>query len=191
MGTMSRLLLERPIALSLIAVAILIVLFFIWSARRDRASLRLLFVWIGALPVLLTVSVVVVTPSEQVAAVCRQLAREVDQGNIAGISAHLADDFSAAGLDRIEFLEAIKSRLSEIRIDNPRLRAFTIEFPGDSSAEANFNASCRVRAPRMYAYIPSRWRVGLRRHDETWLVTGLQSLPVPPLHVSDLRQWLR
>ena len=67
------------------------------------------------------------------------------------------------------------------------LRAFNVEFPQPSQAVAVFRANCLVRAARMYGQVPSRWRLTFRKQGDDWLITNIQSLPVPPLNVADLR----
>lgn len=163
----------------------------IWSVRRDRRSTRLALGGLAALPVLLATSLLVVTPAERIIAVCRELARAVDEGDIAAIGARLSPKFESETLDKAAFLEVIERRLGEVRIDAPRLRSFNVEFPDADTGVATFAASGRVRTARMYGHFPSRWRLTFLRSGDTWLASRIEALPVPPLNVSILGRWLQ
>jgi hypothetical protein len=182
--------LESPLLLLLAWALVQIVLIWVWSVRRDRFAARLAWGGFAAIALLEALSLSVQTNREQIIALCRQLAREVDAGNVAAIGEHLADDFEAGGMDRNRFLDAAAAALSAYRVDRPRLHSFEFEWPDENTAVTEFAALCRVRAPRMYGQIPSRWRLTLQRADDEWRVRRIQSVPVPPLHVADLRQWL-
>lgn len=191
MGWFVELLFGRPVYLLLCWAALQFVLICVWSARRDRLSAHLVWSGFAAIFALQTAALFIETRTERVVAVCRQMAKAVDGGEIAALAPHLHADFSAAGLDKDAFLEAVGGALSRYRVDNPRLRRFAVEFPSDDDALAVFNASCRVRTTRSYGHIPSRWRARFREDAGRWQLVGVESLPVPPLYVADLRQWLR
>lgn len=191
MNWITELLLGRPVSLLLYWVAMQFILICIWSARRDRTAARLVWSGFAAIALLQTAALLIDTPAERIVALCRAMAKAVDEGEITTLARHLHSDFTAGGLDKEEFVSAVSSALTRYRVDNPRLRRFAVEFPAEGEARATFNASSRVRTARSYGHIPSRWRAHFRDYQGTWQLTRLESLPVPPLHVADLGQWLR
>ena len=188
---MTTLLFEGTWLLAALLVAFQFLLIVIWSRRRSRLWARIVWAGFVAIPSLLVLSKLVVTPTEQIVDLCRTLARLVDEGEVDAIGRHLADEFEAAKLDRTAFLERVADGLTRYRIDNPRLRAFEVEFPRDAEGVAVFNAVCRVRSADTMLQVPSRWRVAFRLFAGKWRVTGLEALPTPLSPVRNLRDWIR
>jgi hypothetical protein len=190
-NSVSRLLFENAILLLILLVAVQFVMIALWSRWRTRAWTRV--VWIGfilvvALPVL---SVVVVTSRERVIGLCRDLAKMVDRGDVAGIGPHLANDFVAGGLGKDDFLIRVEQQLSQYRVDDPSLRRFETTFPGRGQAEVVFDASCTVRSvDNFVSRLPSRWRVRMIARDRRWLLTQVEALPTPLSPIRDLRDCL-
>ena len=107
---MTGLLFEHPFGLLILLVVIELVLIAVWSRRRSDLTTRLVLgVLIGAitLPIL---SHFVITPRERIVALCHELAGAVEASNIASIRRHLAADFEAAGLNRMEFADQVGGR---------------------------------------------------------------------------------
>lgn len=188
----SKLLFESPWLLLALLVPIQFGLICIWSWRRSLLWAR--FVWIGfaAIPTLLLLSVVVVTPRERIIRLCCNLAAVVEAGDVAAIGKHLADDFEAAGFDRPEFLDRVEQSLTRYRVNNASLRGFDVAFPREGEGVAVFNAVCSVRSADAYFdRLASRWRVTFRGRSRSWRVMKVEALPTPLSPIRDLRDWIR
>lgn len=168
------------------------VLVWFWSRRRSAATAR--GVWIGAATsvALVAMSIAVMTPRERIAAVCRELGRAVDEGDMDAVSVRIASDFSAEELDREELLSRVTLALTRVRVDRVRLRRMEIGVLDEKRAAATFDASCNVRtADGFVGVLPSRWRLSFRLEREEWVVTRIESISVLPLHFQRLGDWLR
>jgi hypothetical protein len=186
-----RLLFESPILLLPLVLIVLFILIVRWSRRRDRGSARAMTIGFIAAAMLLALPGLVVTRREQIIAECRELARAVDDGDVAAIDARLAEDFRIGDLDRAAVVGRLTDTLTRFRVDDPRLRRFEVSFPTPNTAVATFAASARVRsAESLYDRLPSRWRLTFRE-TEGWKVARLESLPVPPLNLPSVEAWLR
>ena len=126
-----RLLFESPWLLLVVLVAVQFGLIIVWSWRRSRLSARAVWTGFVAMPTLIALSLLVVTPRERVIGLCRDLASMVDAGDVAGIARHLAEDFDAAQMDRDAFLESVERSLTHYHVDDARLRRFEVEFSAE------------------------------------------------------------
>lgn len=179
-------------ALAALLVAVQAVLLVIWSRRRTRGTAQAVCVGLAVIPACLGLSVLIVTPRERVIAFCGELARAVDEGEVSSIAEHFADDFQTDGLDRPAFVERLEQTLTSFRVDHPRLRDFEVTFPTDQDAVVALTATCGVRSvDAAFDHLPTRWRLTLRRVGDSWLVVKIESVPIPPLNLRDLRDWLR
>lgn len=158
----------------------------LWSWRRTRLAARAVMVGFALFPALVLLNALIITPRERIIHLCRDLANMVDDGDVAAIDSCLAETFRAGKADRSRFLDRLRSRLTDYRVDDPRLRDFEVTFPQPDRAVAVFGARCRVRssAKRIAAdafleRLRSRWRLTFRRTAERWLVIGVEALPVP------------
>ncbi|MDO8628914.1 MAG: hypothetical protein Q7R41_00325 [Phycisphaerales bacterium] len=166
----------------------------IWFWLRRRSAVTAWGVWIGAAVsvALVAMSLAVVTPSERIAEVCRELGRAVDDGDMDAVSARIASDFSAEELDREELLRRATIALTRVRVDQVRLHRLEIEVLDEQRAAATFDASCNVRTVEGFAgALPSRWKLAFRRERERWVVTRIESIPTPPLQIKRVEDWLR
>lgn len=189
---MTRLLFESLWQLAAAWIAAQFLLVVIWSATRTDFWRRAVWGGFALGPMLLILSKVVVTPREGVEAVCRDLARAVDEGDLAPIRAALSPDFQAADLDAIRFMERVESVLSRVRVEGARLSAFSVTFPARSEAVAEFTASAHVRSEETFLeWLLSRWRLTFRQSGDQWLVTGIETIRSPTLNLPGLRDLLR
>jgi hypothetical protein len=173
-------------------VAAQFVLIAIWSWRRSRLWARTVWVGFVALPVLFTLSLVVVTPRERIIAACEHLAASVEAGDVSAIDQMLADDFEVEGLDRDAFIERVEQTLTRYRVRDISLRQFGVTFPRKDVGVVEFHATAHVRSPELvHDWLASRWRLTFRRNGDTWRLTGIKSVPAPPLNLGELRGWLR
>ena len=188
---LSKLLFESPWSLLIASVALQFVLIAIWSWRRSAAWFRVVWGGFVAFPMLLILSVVVVTPRERVVRLCRELAALVEGGKANAVGAHLTEDFEAAGFDQDEFIEGVTKTLTNYRVSDARLSRFTVTFPQERSAVAEFQAVCWVRSGDNWKErLPSRWRLTLRGQGKHWKIRGIEALPSPLSPISNLRQCL-
>jgi hypothetical protein len=187
----TRLLFERAWLLMILLLVAVFIAVQIWARRRTQASS--VAVWIGLAAALLLplLSIIVQTPREQIMEVCRSLARSVDSGDVPAIDAHLAADFTAADIDRDEFLERIADSLIKYRVDAVRLTGFEVTLAGDR-AVAEFRAACNVRSADVFLdRLLSRWRLEFLRKADAWQVVSLEALPTPFSPIRGLGDVLR
>ncbi len=186
------LLFERPIALITICIGGEFLLLWVWSRQRTRWAARA--TWIGAAVsvVLPGISVSVVTPRERIIQTCRELGRAVDDGDMDALTARMAPGFSSDGWDRNDFVGRMAQTLTRARLDQVRLRHFEVELTNKKLASATFDATCNVRTTDGFVgALPSTWKLLLQNDGGHWVVSGVESIPVPPLRISRLSDWLR
>lgn len=185
------LLFENAVALAGILAVVVLLLLFRWANRRDRRSVRGLLVAVGVAVALPTLSVSVVTQREEVILACQAMALAVDDGDMGAIGEFLDESCVVGGLDRRGFLERLENVLTRFRVDQPRLRGFEVVVSSTSRAMAEFTTWAQIRsAEGMWDRVPTKWRVSLRCARETWRVTGIESIPIPPLHLRTTNEWL-
>jgi len=187
----SRLLFENPWLLLILLALVQIGILAIWWWRRDQFWTRAMWAGFAALPTLLALSLLVVTPKERIVRLCCELASMVDSGDVSGIGRHLADDFEAADFGKSEFLQRAESTLARFEVDNARLRSFEVEFPARGQGLATFNAVCRIRSTEVSDWLLSRWRVTFRYDGTAWKVTRVEVLPTPFSPIRSVRQCLQ
>ncbi len=188
----SKLLFERFWLLLIVLAAIQLGLIAVWSWRRNRPCARAVWIGFATIPLLLLLSVVVVTPREQIIELCNNLAEMVDEGDVDAIGSHLADDFLVAGLNRADFLDRVEETLATHPVDDARLYRIEVTFPRKDEGAALFNAVCVIRSTDFYLdRLLSRWRVTFVDQRAGWLVTGVEVLPTPLSPVRNIRDWLR
>ncbi len=186
------LLFERTWVLLIVLIAAQFALICVWSWQRTTATKRLVWIGFALIPVLLTLSVWVVTDRERIIELCHELAHYVDKGNAPAILTRLADTFHADTLDRVDFEARLFSALKRDRIDDPETGSFTVTFPRAHEAVATFDVGCYVRNEEGFnGWLRSRWRLFFRRDDGAWRVTGIEVVPTPFSPLRDLHRWLR
>jgi hypothetical protein len=187
-----RLLFERLWLLATVLVTVQFILIAIWSWLRTRGAARGVWIGFGAIPILLILSVVVVTPRERIVAICRELAEATESKAIGVIGHYLSRDFEAGRLDRESFLARAEATLQRYSVHYPELRRFTITFPREGVGVAEFSASGQIESPEsMYGWLTTRWRLTFRRQGDDWRVERVETIPVPPLNVGRLEDLLR
>lgn len=158
--------------------AVQFVLIAIWSWRRTRGAARGVWVGFALLPLLIALSICVVTPREKVINLCEELAGFVDDGNVRAIALRLTDDCTAGPRDRQSFLAEVERTLTEYRVDEPSLSRFAVEFQSGTEGAVRFTAAGRVRSPDMaYDWLTTRWRLEVRLVGEDWRVSRVQTRP--------------
>ena len=188
----SKLLFESFWQLLILLVAVQFGFIAVWSWRRTRLWTRTVWIGFATMPVLLLLSIIVVTPREEVIGICRDLAAAVELGDPGAIGKHLAEDFEAAEFSRFEFLDRVEQSLTRYDVDQARLRNFEVSFPRRNEAVAVFNAACRVRCvDAFFDRLASRWRLTFRDDGRTWRVTKVEALPTALSPIRDVRDCFR
>lgn len=164
-----------------------------WSIRRSVFPARVAWVSLLGGIVLAIVSHFVVTSRELVDDICQRLAQSVQQGDIDEISRQLAPGFEAGRMDRDTFVERLRQTLTNFRIDDTRIRGVSVKIlDSGTRAVAQFRATCHLRSvDAVYDRIVSAWRVSFRQVENHWRITTIESVPIPPLNISNLSDWLR
>lgn len=189
---MYRFLFEQPVTLFFCCAAGQIVFVLLWARRRTTRTAQAAWVALAATVILPALSVLVVTPAERIIDICHGIAHAIERGDVQTVSTHIALDFRAGELDRDALRRRLQSALSRARVDRSRLHSFEINLSSDALAVATFRARCRIRTSETTLNaLPSRWRVTFRREGNAWRITHVESLPVPPLNLRRLSDWLR
>ena len=188
----ARLLFERPVLLFFLWLAVELAIVVVWSRRRTRGSTRIVVAGLLAMPLLILISIGVVTPGERVITICRELANAVEKADIVTIDRLLNDDFEAVDLNRAAFLDRVERTLARFRVQDAHLYRFSVSFPHPEIGVAEFNASCFIDAMDVtHQRLLSRWRVTFRQTGSAWLVTGIEAVPTPLSPIRGLRDVLR
>lgn len=157
----------------------------IWRWRRDRKSMRNIWIGLFVATGLVTVSTWVVTPTEQIINLCRELAALAKSEDVDGIGHRLSGDFHAGEFDRDRFLARTQATLTRFDIDHVKLRTFDVAFVDGDRAMATFNAVCRISgAESISGIFVSRWRLTFRNEGEDWLLAKIEAIPTAfsPIH---------
>jgi len=189
---MARLLFESPYLLVPVWVAGQFVMIALWSRRRQRWSARLVWLGFAALPVLLILQHLVVTPREQIIALCRELAEFVEGGDLMAIRARLSPDLDAEGMTRDELIDLAERTLSRYHVANARLHDFEIRFAADGIGMAQFKATCEPVTEEAYLErLRTAWRLQLRRTALGWEVSRIEMRETPFSPLNSLHQLQR
>ena len=144
------------------------------------------------MPLLITISISVVTPGEQIITICRELAHAVEQADVAGMDRRLDDDFEAVDLNRGAFVDRVERTLTRWHVQDARLYRFSVTFPQPERGVVEFNTSCFIDALDVtHQRLLSRWRVTFKQSGRAWLVTRIEVVPTPLSPIRDLRDVLR
>jgi hypothetical protein len=185
------LLFEKVWRLILLLAVVVLASFVVWSRKRTRTWARIVWCGLAAIPVLGMLSVLVSTPRERIIGLCRELAVLVDVGDVQSIGAYLADDFTAAGLDREEFLARVEQRITHDHVDHARLRRFDVGFSRNDQALVVFDAVCSIRSADAYRdHVLSRWRLTFKGRNGVWRVSKIEALPAPFSPIRNVKDWL-
>lgn len=172
---------EHAILFSIIGLIIVVTAFLRWTLTREPGHRGQAIVTATCVLVFLAVNWTVVSAREQIAALCREFGRHVDSGDVTALGSYLSRSFVAEGLTREQFLDRATTLLTSTRVDSVRLKNMNIELEGDAKAVALFSVSCTIRtADGIAAPLPTRWRLWFGKSNDRWLVTGIESVPVPP-----------
>ncbi len=146
-------------------------------------------------PLLLLLSVAIVTDRERIAAVCREMAVAVGSSKIDQVGQHISRSFQTASrngmLDRDDFLDVVRSALKRWDVEEERLSDFEIETRGDR-ATVSFRATCRLVGPElMLPRHVSVWDLEFSREGSGWKVVDVQPRRTAMMPVDSLGDLLR
>lgn len=188
----ARLLFERPTLLFFLWLAVELAIVVVWSRRRTRGSTQIVVAGLLAMPLLILISIGVVTPGERIITICHELADAVAQADVVGIDRRLDDDFEAVDLNRGAFLDRVERTLARFHVQDAHLYRFSVTFPQPEMGVVEFSASCYVDALDLtHQRLLSRWRLTFRQTGRTWLVTSIEAVPTPLSPIRNLRDVLR
>ena len=165
------------------------VLVFLWWRQRDTTSLRRVGIGLSAAIGAQVLSILVVTPTEQITRRCQELAQYAQNEDLDRLSQLLAEGFRAGEFDRDQLLARVETTLKRFDIDHIKLRTFDVTFDSDDRATATFNAVCRIRGVEsMSGIIVSRWRLTFIQRSDDWLLEKMEAIPTafsPIRHIRD------
>jgi hypothetical protein len=163
-----------------------------WSWSRTPAARRGVWLGFAAMPVLLAVSVLVVTPRESIQQFCRELARAVESQDLESVRRFLADDFETGDLNAEEFVQVLAQMLKRYRIDRTDVAVVELERVSSNDWQAEVRAATDVySADGFLSRVPTRWRIVLRSGPDQWTLAALTPVPVPPLYLRHIGDVLR
>lgn len=161
-----------------------------WLRRRTPQSRAAVLV---GLVVCLTVPVlqrVVTTQRERITLICKSLVSAVEAGNVATIETHISKSFAADGLDRDEFIDAVRSALNQSNIEDVSLTIDNIVINA-GSATVVIRVRCMLTTDEYSGTFPSKWRLSLKKEGDGWFVADVIPIRTPTFPVDRLRQLIR
>ena len=188
----ARLLFERPVLLFFLWFAVELAIVAVWRRRRTRGWTRMVVAGLLAMPLLILISIGVVTPGERIITICRELAHAVEQADVVAIDRRLDDDFQAVDLNRGAFLDRVERTLTRFHVQDTHLYRFSATFSQPEMGVVEFNASCFIDASDLtHQRLLSRWRLTFRQTGRVWRVTSIEAVPTPLSPIRNLRDVLR
>jgi len=183
---------ENLFGLFLLLVGTQFLLICLWSWRRSDITRRVVWMGFAVMPALLIASHLIETTRERVMAFCERLARAVEEGDSPFIMRHFDAGFRFDEMDRDQVAPRLTGTLKRVRISDVTLRSFEVNIGGDGTATTEFRSTCRVHSEELsHDWAPLAWRLHLRPDGDTWTISRVESIPVPPLNLRDWRHLLR
>jgi len=169
-----------------IGTTLTVTLFVLRVLTENPVHARFALAALGLTGILATAAALIVTPRERIIETCRSLARIADEGDVSSLDRYLAPSFQANGLERAVWLDRVSAVLTRTRLDHVRIRGIHVEWESPGRANVTFNATCNIRTAEGFgSYIPTRWRLRFDRIGDSWLLTTVESIPVPPLFLKN------
>ena len=188
--TLYSLLLERLWLLGGALIALQFVLIAIWSWRRTPRAGLAVRVGFVVVPALLALSYFVQTPREKIESICKQLVDAVEREDVFAFERHLAPSFQIGNVHRSDVESYLERLFARVDVSHSILHAYEFDIRGDH-ATVEFLAKTDVVYDEWHQrWLPSKWRLRCRKHTDGWMVTALDSIPVPPLHMRDLQDYV-
>lgn len=188
---MQSLLFESPITLLIVLIVVQFCIVAIWSRLRSRRSAQIMWIGFLAIPVLMTLSWFVKTPREKIIRICHEMAEAVENGRATEVGGFLDESIRFGQWDKDALIEQLSSLLSKYRIHAPSLSGFEFIEQADRLT-VEFAVTCGVSSvDGDYGSLPTRWRLTFRDSGESYAVTAIETVPVPPLFARNLEELTR
>lgn len=177
---LSSLFFESVLLLIIFVVVVMAIALGIDRQRMTAASRRGVWLTAIACALLFVVQFLVKTDRERIQATVAEMARAIDEGDVATLGEHLDQDFQDRGLDKSEWLADIRQRLQRWRIDEAKVGGFNTKVEGDNATVA-FGASCDWRGgEQAQQSVNSTWRLAFVRRSDGWKLQKVLSAKFGP-----------
>lgn len=184
--------LEQPVKLFFYWLMVQIVITILWWFTRSRQSFNAFWISITSIVLLESLSILVVTPREQIQRLCSELVNLIQDQDSEGFVEHIDHSFEASGYDRDRFVDRVKPAIERILLSDIQLKRLEVQLPEENKGVAEFDVDCVVQTAEMpYRPILSRWRLTLIRREDQWKVVHIKALPRPLSPIRSLRQCLK
>lgn len=184
------LLLERVWLLGGALIALQFLLIVIWSWRRTRRTGLAVRVGFVVAPALIALSYFVETPREKIETICKQLVDAVEREDAFAFERLLAPEFQLGSVNRSQVESYLERLFARVDVSHSILHAFEFDIR-DDHATAEFLAKTDVVYDEWrQSWLPSKWRLTCRKQAGAWIVTDIESIPVPPLHMRNLQEFV-
>lgn len=188
--TLYSVLLERLWLLGGALIALQFVLIAIWSWRRTpRAGLAVRMGFVAA-PLLLALSYFVQTPREKIESICGQLVDAIEREDVFAFERLLAPEFQLGKVHRSDIESYLERLFARVDVSHSILHAFEFDIRSDHATVEFLAKTDVVYDEWRQSWLPSKWRLTFRKHADGWTVTEIESIPVPPLHMRDLQEYV-
>ena len=191
---MKALLLEHFWLLLGIGVVASIAAFYLAVQRRTKACLLAAKIVPAVFVILLVLNWFVVTDREAVKIALDQLIAACEAGDTKALGALIDDQFSATGMSKRQFLDAVAPVFTQLKIENVYLQGLE-NNPATAPAPAvvRFTAWADIvgNTGGKYGKVQSAWKLTFQNRDNTWLLYDVQPISVNFQPINDVRQVIR
>lgn len=196
---MTALFLEQPVFLFLLLGGAQFLLLVLWARQRTLAAARAVWIGFAAIVLLMSLSILVVTPRERAIRMAKRLARAVETENIGLVAMHIDGSFETEGLDADGVIERIEKAFDRYDIRGLRLNQFEVlrrEEGGvrswENGATIEFTAGAAVSSERgSRGRVLTRWRLTLVDFRGEWRVCKIEAIPTAFSPIRSARDWIR
>ena len=188
----TQILFEQPVKLFLYWIIVQIVIAITWWITRSRKSLNAFWISMASIVLLESLSILVVTPREQIQQLCSELVNLIQVQDSDCFVDHIDHSFEASGYDRDRFVDRVKPAIERIQLSDIQLKRLEVQLPEENKGVAEFDVDCVIQTAEMpYRPILSRWRLTLIRKNDQWKIVHIKALPRPLSPIRSLRQCLK
>ncbi len=185
--SLETILFESPVLLAIFVAIAVAVALAVHRRRQTSGSQRGLWITLAVCVVLFVVQALVQTDRERIQATLAAIATAIDNGDIAGVGAHLDAGFQDHGLNKDEWLAELRQRLQRWQIDEAKIGSCTVETNGDT-AVASFRATCDWRSgEQSQSSVLSSWKLQLVRNGDEWKLCRVLDAKFGPGGMLDYR----
>jgi len=176
MQSFGRMIVEDPLGIYLVLVAVAAVLLAVWAARRNPRVLLAAAVVVAAIAIVAVLDLVVTTDNERIVEGTEAIVTDVENGQLGVLAERMAEDYAGLGVNRKGALDMASRMLSRAGIRNIILRNMSVTIsPEADTASQTFVTFVEGERP---TYL--RWRVRWARRNGTWKIVRIDS-PEPEI----------